>query len=269
MRAFKERLEYWLVRGLLGLKLPKEALYRLFTSMADLLFVVDKKRRRLTQDNLLKAGFDPALARSCYHQMARTVAEIVLIWQKRFDFGAIEGEVRFQSDKPKIFVTAHFGNWEALAHYIAQQGYTMVGVGREGNNKLIERSITQPFRRLYGNRQVYKEGAMKHLVKALKRKENIGLLIDQKAGRMGVETTFFGRSCRTVPTVAVLAKRFDVEVVPLFLAREGEKFRIIQKEFVCEGCDEVAFTQKLNDILEEVVRDYPDQWFWMHNRWKM
>ncbi|MRI58330.1 MAG: acyltransferase [Epsilonproteobacteria bacterium] len=269
MRAFREWIEYWLVRGLLELRLPKKALYKLFERLADLLFFVDAKRRRLSEENLRLAGFDPAIAKSSYRQMARSVAEIVLMWQRRFDFSAIEGDVRFKSDKPKLFVTAHFGNWEALAHHMAQKGVKVAIVGREGNNKLIDRRIVRPFRQMYGNRLIYKEGALKHLIKALKQGENVGLLIDQKAGRAGVPTTFFDRPCKTVPSVALLAKRFDVEVVPLFLAREGEKFRIIQKEFACEGCDEVAFTQKLNDILEDVVRAYPDQWFWMHNRWKM
>ncbi len=263
-------MEYLLVRGLLGLGrvLPKRALYGLFEGVADLLYLADGRRRRLTIDNLQKAGLDPKLARSSYRQIAKTVAEIVLMWHGRFDFGSIEGEIEFRTDKPKILVLSHFGNWEALGHFMALQGYKGVGVGREGNNKLIERYITRPFRTMYGNRQVYKEGAMKHLIKALKNGENIGLLIDQKAGRAGVDTMFFGRPCKTVPTIALLARRFDVEVVPLFLAREGDRFRLIQKEFECEGCDDAAFTQKLNDILEEVVREYPDQWFWMHNRWK-
>jgi len=267
----RERLEYFSVRALIALSkfLPKPLLYKLFEALAVAIYLLDGKRRRLTIKNLQKAGFDAKLALQSYKEIAKTAAEILLIYTKRFDFAAIKGEFHPKTNKPKIFITAHFGNWEALAHFLAQKGYSMAGVGREGNNKLIEYNITRPFRQMYGNRLIYKEGALKHLIKELKQGQNIGLLIDQKAGRDGIDTTFFARKCKTVPTVALLAKRFDVEVVPMFLAREKDGFRLIQKEFSCESCDEKEFTQRLNDIVEEVVREYPSQWFWMHNRWKL
>ncbi|BCD67620.1 lysophospholipid acyltransferase family protein [Nitratiruptor sp. YY09-18] len=267
----REKFEYWLAKSLIGLSkvLPKKALYALFIGLADILYLVDKNRRQLTQDNLLKAGYSKNLARKSYHEIAKTLAEILLLYTGRFDFSTIEGEFTPKIDKPKIFITAHFGNWEALAHYLARNGYPMVVVGREGNNKLIEKNITTHFRTKYGNRLVYKIGAMRKLIVALKNRENIGLLIDQKAGRDGIETTFFNRVCKTVPTVAMLAKKFDVEIVPIFLVRTSKGFKIIQKDFACKECDTKEFTQKLNDIFEEVVRMYPEQWFWMHNRWRV
>ncbi len=267
----RERIEYFSVKALIALSkfLPKPLLYKLFEALAVAIYLLDGKRRTLTIENLQKAGFNPKLALQSYKEIAKTAAEILLIYTKRFDFAAIKGEFHPKTNKPKIFITAHFGNWEALAHFLAQRGYRMAVVGREGNNKLIERNITKPFRQMYGNKLIYKEGALKHLLKELKEGRNIGLLIDQKAGRDGIDTKFFGRACKTVPTVALLAKRFDVEVVPIFLAREKDGYRLIQKDFSCEGCEEREFTQKLNDIVEEVVRAYPAQWFWMHNRWKL
>ncbi len=268
MRAW---IEYGVARLLIALSrtLPEPFLYRLFEGLATIYYYLDPKRRELTKQNLLQAGFSPSLALQSYRNIARSLAEMLLIYTDRFDFSQIRGEFHPKTTKPKIFVTAHFGNWEALAHFVAQKGYAMAGVGREGNNKLIERRITTPFRTKYGNRLIYKEGAMRKLIQALRKGEHVGLLIDQKAGRDGIDTTFFGRSCKTVPTVALLAKRFDVEVVPMFLARTPQGFRLIQKEFSCEGCTIEEFTQKLNDILEEVIREYPQQWFWMHNRWKL
>ncbi|SMC10147.1 lysophospholipid acyltransferase family protein [Nitratiruptor tergarcus] len=267
----REWFEYGVAKTLLAFSriLPQSLLYALFEGLATLYYYIDSKRRELTKENLQHAGFSPSLALQSYCEIAKSLTEMLLIFTGRFDFTKIKGEFKLKSSKPKIFVTAHFGNWEALAHYMAQQGYPMAVVGREGNNKLIERNITTPFRQLYGNKLVYKEGAMRKLIASLKKGENIGLLIDQKAGNDGIDTTFFGRRCKTVPTIAMLAKRFDVEVVPIFLAREKDGFKIIQKEFSCEGCDIKEFTQKLNDIIEEVVREYPTQWFWMHNRWKL
>ncbi|NPA03772.1 MAG: lysophospholipid acyltransferase family protein [Epsilonproteobacteria bacterium] len=266
----KEQLEYLALKSLLkaGRRLPARKLYKNFERLALLLYWGDSKRRKLTQENLKRAGFDPSLAKEVYLEMGKTSAEIVMLYQKRFSFAKIMGEPTFSTNKPKIFITAHFGNWEALAHYLALKGHKMAVVAREGNNKLIDSKLVYPFRKMYGNEQIYKEGAIKEIVKMLKEGKNVGLLIDQKAGKAGIKTTFFNRECKTIPTVAMLAKRFDVEIVPIFLAREGRGFRLIQKKFNCDGCDEVTFTQKLNDILEEVVREYPTQWFWMHNRWK-
>ncbi len=267
----RERLEYGATKFLIWLSrsLPIAWVYRVFEGLGTLIYYIDGKRRQLTIVNLQKAGLDPKLAKQSYKEIAKTAAEILLIYTGRFDFSKIRGMYQPKTDKPKIFITAHFGNWEALAHFLAQKGYPMAVVGRKGNNKLIEKNITRPFRQMYGNELIYKEGAIKHLVRRLKEGKHVGLLIDQKAGNDGIETTFFGRPCKTVPTVAMLAKRFDVEVVPIFLVRTPDGFEVIQKDFSCEGCDEHQFTQKLNDILEEVIRKHPEQWFWMHNRWKM
>ena len=267
----RKRVEYLAALFLIQISkiLPKKAVYKLFKGLALLIYYADSNRRILTKNNLKQAGFSPTLAKQSYKEISKTVAEILLIFTKRFDFSVIEGKFIPKTNKPKIFITAHFGNWEALAHYLAQNGYPMAVVGRKGNNELIEENITKPFRQMYGNTLVYKGGAVKRLVKFLKEGKNIGLLIDQKAGNDGVVTTFFNRECKTVPTVALLAKRFDVEVVPIFLARTKNGFKLIQKDFEADPSDEIAFTQKLNDILEEVVREYPTQWFWMHNRWKM
>ena len=267
----REKLELVLAKGLIGVSkyLPIPFVYKVFELLATIVYMVDPNRRELTKKNLKEAGFSKDLAIKSYKEIAKTLAEALLILTNRFDFNKIEGEFLSKTSKPKIFVTAHFGNWEALAHYLAMSGYPMSVVGRKGNNILIEEQITTPFRKLYGNDLIYKEGALKQLIKRLAQGKNIGLLIDQKAGRDGMVTTFLGRECKTVPTVALLAKKFDVEVVPIFLVRTENGFKLIQKEFEADPNDIVAFTQKLNDTLEEVIKEYPDQWFWMHNRWKM
>ena len=267
----RQKIEFKTVRTLFafGKKLPKRVVYRIFTLLAAILYVVDARRRNLTKNNLKKAGLNPYLAWRIYQNFAKTTAEFLFLFHKRFDFSQIQGRFRPKTEKQKIFVTAHFGNWEALAHYLAQNGFPMAVVAREGNNRCIEEVFSKPFREMYDNKVIYKHGAMRNLIKQLKNGGNVGLLIDQKAGRDGMVTTFLGRECKTVPTVALLAKKFDVEVVPIFLVRTENGFKLIQKEFEADPNDIVAFTQKLNDTLEEVIKEYPEQWFWMHNRWKM
>jgi len=284
MKKMREKLEYFIVEFLLTISkyFPKQILYKIFEIFSIFIFYADKNRRKITIENLSSAFQDKnekeimKLAKQCFINVSKTVTEILLIYNNRLDINELVinkeelEKLKKYLNKPIIFVTAHFGNWELLAHFLALNGYKLGVIGRKGNNILIEEHITTPFREKYGNKNIYKNKALIQIVKFLKSKKNIGLLIDQKAGNDGVLTKFFNKKCYTVPTVAFLNKKFDVYVIPVFLIRENEKFRLIIKENVaCKDCTDIEYTQKLNDILEEIIKMYPNQWFWMHNRWKM
>jgi KDO2-lipid IV(A) lauroyltransferase len=105
----------------------------------------------------------------------------------------------------------------------------------------------------------------------LKRGETVGVLIDQKSdAKKGVKVKFFGRDVYTASIVAVMKEKLDVAVVPIFLARVGEgKYELIVNDPVKKTGDIVQMTQAYNDKMEKIVRKYPSQWFWMHNRWKI
>jgi KDO2-lipid IV(A) lauroyltransferase len=103
-------------------------------------------------------------------------------------------------------------------------------------------------------------------------------LIDQKAGLVnGVMTKFFDRDVTTASLIANIKLKLDVDIVPLFLVRDGNKFKLIIRDKIEYKAEEienqndkiVAMTQRYNDEIERIVREYPMQWFWMHNRWKI
>ena len=173
-----------------------------------------------------------------------------------------------------IFVTAHFGNWEFLAHYFATKGFPVSVVGRYGNNSLIEDNITFPFRHKFGNDLIYKDDAMRNMIKLLKNHGNLGILTDQKTGNFKAE--FFGRKCYTTKSVATLFLKFNPVIIPIFAKRiDKMKFEIIVEKFpeipsnLSKNEAELFITQTCNDIFENIVRSAPEQWFWMHNRWRM
>lgn len=294
--GLREELEFLSVKGLLALAkvMPRPVIYGLTKGLSRTLYFMDKKRRLLTIKNLALAFPEKneeeiiRLSREVYDELSKTVAEILLMFTDRLDIDAMvhnSAEAARQLEKIKadaphgiIVMTAHFSNWELAAHFLAKHGLPMLAIGREGNNKLIDRRITVPFRNKYGNRATSKDNAMLAMVKTLKQGGNVGLLIDQKSGHLNsAKVDFFGRPAETTLSIAMLKQKLDPLVVPIFIAREQDgKYRMIIEEPITYTAEEIegkehklkAMTQKYSDAIEKVIRAYPSQWFWMHNRWR-
>ena len=293
----KERLEYILVKLFLWLAkvLPKSFIYSMIKIVALLLYHIDKKRRNLTIKNLTMAFPEKSmeevveLSKSVYVELSKTITEILLMFIGKFDIDkAVKNydeaknkleDILKNSNNGVIVMTAHFSNWELAAHFLAKHGLPMLAIGRKGNNKLIDTNITIPFREKYGNNAVSKKKAMISMIKRLKKSGNIGLLIDQKSGNLNsVKVDFFGQPAETTLSIASLKLKFDSLVVPIFIARQSDGlYEMIIHEPVDYVADEIedkekkleAMTLKYNQTIEEVIRKYPSQWFWMHNRWRI
>jgi KDO2-lipid IV(A) lauroyltransferase len=266
----------------------------MFNAVALLLFRVLKKRRLLTISNLTSAYPKKskeeiyALAKATFKNIAITAAEITFIINNRKkidDFFINKDEIlEIMSNITKynkngiIFITAHFSNWEILPHLLAMNGYHMIAIGREGDNILIEKNLTKPFREKYGNQNIYKNEAMSKMIKALKEEKNVGLLIDQKAGLTNSAlTTFFDIKCHTTISIASMKLKYNSLVIPMFAKRENNgKYKILfygTADYAAEEKEDkkdriTAMTQYYNDIIERAVREAPEQWFWMHDRWR-
>lgn len=288
----REKIEYFIVLSVIKISkfLPKFAVFALLKFFAVILFWVLKSRRKLAINNILAAykDFDfkkaKSLAKANFISISQTVAEVLLLINDRINLDDIiqngESAVKKVKELTKnnkngiIFVTAHFGNWEFLAHYFATKGFPASVVGRYGNNSLIEDNITFPFRHKFGNDLIYKDDAMRNMIKLLKNHGNLGILTDQKTGNFKAE--FFGRQCYTTKSVATLFLKFNPMIIPIFAKRiDKMKFEIIVEKFpeipsnLSKNEAELFITQTCNDIFENIVRSAPEQWFWMHNRWRM
>lgn len=288
----REKIEYFIVLSIIKISkfLPKFAVFALLKFFAVILFWVLKSRRKLAINNILAAykDFDfkkaKSLAKANFISISQTVAEVLLLINDRINLDDVmqngESAVKKVKELTKnnkngiIFVTAHFGNWEFLAHYFATKGFPVSVVGRYGNNSLIEDNITFPFRHKFGNDLIYKDDAMRNMIKLLKNHGNLGILTDQKTGNFKAE--FFGRECYTTKSVATLFLKFNPMIIPIFAKRiDKTKFEIIVEKFpeipsnLSKNEAELFITQTCNDIFENIVRSAPEQWFWMHNRWRM
>ncbi|MEA2047043.1 MAG: lysophospholipid acyltransferase family protein [Campylobacterota bacterium] len=293
----REKIEYVVVKLFLWLATiaPKSFIYAMMKAVTMLVYHVDKNRRTLTIKNLTMAFPEKTsaeieeLSKEVYRQLSMTISEILFMFIGKLDIEDVIKNHEEAKEKLKeiaehsphgvIVMTAHFSNWELAAHFLAKNGLPMLAIGRKGNNNLIENNITTPFREKYGNQAVIKSKAMMLMIKRLKGAGNVGLLIDQKAGQSNsVKVDFFGKPAETTLSVASLKLKFDPLVVPIFIARDSEGYyEIIIHDPIEYTADEIedhdaklkAMTSHYNQVIENVVRCYPSQWFWMHNRWRL
>lgn len=178
--------------------------------------------------------------------------------------------------QPAIFASAHFGNWEvigAISHLWELNSYAF---GRPLNNPYVE-SLLVRFRTKMGLKLLAKgtgTDGVRRLFAALREKAVVGMLVDQ-AQRGGVHSMFFGREVRTSPAFLTVSQHLGVPVFPLLVTRvRGCRFRvdILRRLKVGDSGDRQAdieaATRQYDAWLEERVRQHPEQWLWLHRRWK-
>jgi len=173
-------------------------------------------------------------------------------------------------------MTAHFGAWELSSFAHAVYGYPLKFIVRPIDNPRIEQLISN-YRTSSGNVPIQRRSAARDILKALRQNEAVGILFDQNTTRKeGVFSEFFGIPAATSPSIALFALRTNAAVVPGFLIWDKGlgKHRLRfdpPVELIDTGdleYDVLANTNRFNKILEGYVRQYPDQWLWIHRRWK-
>ena len=175
-----------------------------------------------------------------------------------------------------IFMTAHFGAWELSSFAHAVYGYPLRFVVRPIDNPRVERLIST-YRTRSGNIPIERRSAARDILKALRQNEAVGILFDQNTTRSkGVFAEFFGIPAATTPALALFALRTGAAVVPGFLIWDASlrkhRLRLDPPVQLIETGnlehDVLENTKVFNKILESYIRAYPDQWLWIHRRWK-
>ncbi len=178
--------------------------------------------------------------------------------------------------KGVLFLTAHFGGWELSAFTHSLHGYWLHVVMRPMDNPYLDRMI-ENYRTMHGNKTVAKDDFVRGLLAAMKAGETVGILMDTNmTPPQGVFVDFFGIPACTASGLARIALRTDAAVVPTFTIWDEAmgKYRLRfdpALELIRTGDlerDIVANTQKFTKVIEDYVRKYPDQWLWVHRRWK-
>ena len=174
--------------------------------------------------------------------------------------------------KGVILLTAHLGNWELQGRFVAASGVPLTVVAREPENREFG-DYVRGLRESAGFAVLPKGASARDILGRLKRGEAVGLLPDQNSGDVFVP--FFGVPCGTVAGPAAFALRTGAALIPTYCVRKPDdtyKFIALPPVDVVSTGDREAdvarITGETNRVLEGMVRQYPDQWLWLHNRWK-
>ena len=187
----------------------------------------------------------------------------------------IEGENFLNSlkknKKNAVFVSGHFNNFELMAMQIEKKGIELAAIYRPLNNFFLN-PIMEYIRIKHICKNQIKKGksGTRELVKMFNEGKSIALMIDQRVSE-GVSVNFFNRKCYTTTIPAQLFKKYNCEIIPVYIERnEKYYFKLCFKEPLKFLKDESAesITLKLNQVIEKMIENKPDQWIWSHDRWK-
>jgi KDO2-lipid IV(A) lauroyltransferase len=291
---FKHRVEYILFAVIvLLIKISPLFLIKLNQKLVRfLLKKLSKRRSGIAAKNLkiafphYTAGEISALTRAISHHFSSVFIEIITIFVKKQPekilnkVEILHPEVLEQAlDKKKgvILFSAHFGNWELIPLILSRQLNQKVNsVAREMNNPLVEKKVKQ-FRKYMGSQLIDKRNSIRTILKRLEKNGLVYLLIDHNTiAREGVFVDFFGKPASTVSSVSQLHLKRAIPIIPIFIHYEKDKIVLeLLEEIDATGTstgnqkeDILQLTQRCTSLIEEKIRQYPEQWFWFHNRWK-
>jgi KDO2-lipid IV(A) lauroyltransferase len=270
---------------------PLEICYSVARAIGRLGWWLDKRHTAIALDNLRHA-FGSTYTEKQLHKIVRRVyvhftmliVEIAHIprrlretnWRDFIQLRNHEEVVRLvMSGRPVILLTAHFGNWEMAGYTMAVFGFKPHSVARALDNPYIER-LLRSFRTRTGQEIIYKRGAFDHVGAIMRRGAMIGMLSDQDAGQRGVFVEFFGRPASSHKGVALLALEHNAPICVGFARRLGDGFkfevwmeRVLQPDDYRDMPDPVrSITQECARAFESAVRRNPEQYLWLHRRWK-
>lgn len=271
--------------------LPAGFIRVLMKGLAWFAYMVSAKHRKIIQSNL-NLAYQPPLEDKekkeigihAFMNLIDTVFGIIrrdgmhtdeVLENVSFEGGEIIEKYQ-KEGKKFILVTGHYGNWELLSQSIAIKfNLTLVGVGRKLDSDLMDKVLKEN-RERFNVEMVYKQGAMKGCIKSINEGKIIGILTDQGIRKnQSLEVDFFGTKASHTPLASILSRKFDLDLVPAYISTEDYKHYKVKiyepiKALKTDAQEEdlATLTQAQSDIMEQVIKEDPKQWFWMHKRWK-
>ncbi|MEW6747141.1 MAG: lysophospholipid acyltransferase family protein [Planctomycetota bacterium] len=251
----------------------------------------DRRHRRVALDNVSrvfgKDRSDPEvrrIARAGFEHLALVTVEFMLLGRL------------FKSDRPErclrtrrrevldeaaaggkgiVFVCGHAGNWEVMGALMGRLGYPLHIVSRPIQNPLLQEWARQ-YRTSFGEVLVPKDGALRDVARLLHQGRHVVFMMDQHAGSGGLQVDFLGWPASTFASAAAMARKFDLAIVTGHAARTERPMEfLVEFELVArpdplldKDADILRMTQAINDAMGRFIRTYPEQWLWLHRRWR-
>jgi KDO2-lipid IV(A) lauroyltransferase len=288
----KEWLEYaaaWSVLKMLG-ALPRSLARWLASAIAFALYATLPKLRRTAEFNLRLTfpDWDAARRKAVIRGMVRNLGWMAAEFARLPKYSrenieeivVLEGHENFlngqRRGKGVLYLTGHIGAWELSSFAHALYGFPLHYMARPLDNARID-ALVNRYRCLSGNQPIFKNESARTLLKILHEAETVGILADQNTmPQEGVFVDFFGKSACTTTGIARVALHTDAAVVPgyAYWDESTRKYKLRFEpvvELVRTGDTErdvLLNTQRFAKVLEEIIRKYPEQWMWVHARWK-
>jgi len=269
---------------------PNFILNFLLNFLASFIYFFDRKHRKIVKVNLdlayenkLTDEKKTKIAKDCYRNLIYVLADFIK------NQGATKDEIldkvsfinngilekALLENKKIIIMTAHYGNWELLSLSIAAKFTPLSIVGRDLDSQIMNKILAKN-REQFDIELLSKSGAMKGMVKALKSNRPVGLLVDQNTkSNEGILIDFFGKKARHTTSIAVLAKKFDAIIIPAFIQTSDHSKYIVKflEPILVEDTEDKEddirkCVQKQADVTQRIIEEKPEEWFWLHKRWK-
>lgn len=254
-------------------------------TLGDVIYLIDKRHRQVARENLtyafgdsLSAADRERMVRQVYRHFCAVIVEMLFIsrklhvcnWKKYLTpiFSPAAMDLLVQ-DRAKIMVTGHFGNWEMAGFLMAACGLHPSTIARDLDNPFLHRFVLRK-RSWSGQRMLSKKGDFDRIRQTLIDRQMLVSVGDQSAGDRGLFVPFFGRLASTHKAIALLAIEHNAPIVVGYAYRTGPTCRY---EIVCEDpieptADPEELTAHFTRKLEDAIRRAPEQYFWLHRRWK-
>ena len=287
-----QRLQYapaWIIIKLVGI-VPRPLARAVAIFFAQIIYLLHFRLRRVGLRNLALAFPEKSkserarILRGEFTSLGRQLAEVCHFPKYTLEnvnqvivYDGFENYERaYARGKGVLFLTAHFGGWELSAFSHSMHGHWMHVVMRPMDNLYLDRLIRN-YRTMHGNTTVDKDDFIRGLLAAMKKGEVVGILMDTNmTPPQGIFVDFFGIPACTASGLARIALRTDAAVVPTFTIWDPvlRKYRLRFDPAVDlirtddNEADIITNTQLFTKIIEDYVRRYPDQWLWVHRRWK-
>lgn len=269
---------------------PQAALDKILSFVATLLFKASKKYQKVMRINLQIAFTDMSdaeikrIGKRTYLNFLHNISGFIR--RQNADSDSIIKKITFINDEPLkeaikekkkiIFMTAHYGNWELLPLALTSKyNITMSVVGKALPSQKMQ-EILQKNREQFGIELIDKQGAMKAMIKALGKDRTVGLLVDHHTTiNEGVIVHFFGKEVTQTMSASMLARKFDAIIFPVFLSSDDfhhHTLTFYDAIYPIKTEDSKADIQKMTqlqaDSIQKAITTKPDEWFWLHQRWK-
>jgi KDO2-lipid IV(A) lauroyltransferase len=288
----RRKLEYaaaWPFIKIFGL-LPRSLSRALAIFLSQIVYLLHVRLRHVGMRNLAMAFPEKSekerarILRGEFKSLGRELAELCQFPRYTLQnveqvvvYDGLENYERAYARKQGVlFLTAHFGGWELSAFVHSLHGHRMHVVMRPMDNPYLDQ-LLQSYRTMHGNKTVNKDDFVRGLLAAMKAGEVVGILMDTNmTPPQGIFVDFFGIPACTASGIARIALRTDAEVVPTFTIWDESlgKYRLRFDPALYlirtgdQEADIVSNTQLFTKVIEDYVRKYPEQWLWVHRRWK-